>query len=345
MDKDGTIYVADTMNHCIRLIDAQGAVTTFAGTPGQSGYADGAPHMAQFHEPSGLHISETGALYVADSANHSIRKIENGLVTTVAGAPGETERGYPQGGYIDGGNGAARFNFPRDVASLPDGSLLVADSMNHAVRRITADSTTTLVGGSLADQYYRSAENLKLTRPEGIHVDGETLYISDTLNNRVVAVPLSERILQGRPSREAMLQTTGISTTSVYAYHGDIRVFIGDTRVDMGRVAPWNTEDRVYVPIRPLFEALGAEVALNERTDVLTIKVKEYETYLEMDRDYFILKGVAVTTAEEIIRLFPYTFEWFPEFSLIALQIPPDLHVTPNSQLPTPNSQLPTPNS
>ena len=322
---DGSIYVADTMNHCIRRIDTRGNVALLAGVPGQSGYEDGASGQAMFNEPSGLYLSDDGALYVADSANHSIRKIENGTVTTIAGQPGEIDRGYPQGGYIDGNNSIARFNFPRDVTMLPDGSLLVADSMNHAVRRITPDATTTLVGGGVADQYYKSAENLKISRPEGIHADRGTLYISDTLNNRVVAVPLTERILQGRPSRETMLQTTGISTTSRYAYHGEIRVFIGKSRVDMGRVPPWNSAEQVYVPIRPLFEALGAEVMLNERTNILTIKIHEYETYLDLDRDYFILRGAAVTTTDEIIRLFPYTFEWFPEYNLIALNVPPDL--------------------
>ena len=325
VDKDGVIYVADTLNHCIRRIDLLGNVTLYAGTPGQSGFRDGELHQSQFYEPSGLYVTEDGTLYVADSANHSIRRIKDGLVYTVAGEPGEIYRGYPLGGYIDGNNSDARFNFPRDVSMMPDGTLLVADSMNHAVRKITPDVTVTLVGGGTADQYYKSAENLKLTRPEGIYTDGETMYISDTLNNRVVAVPLTGRILQGRPSRETMLQTTGISTTSRYAYHGEIRVFIGNTRVDMGRVSPWNTDDHIFVPIRPLFEALGAEVTLNERTNILTIKIKEYETLLVLNNGYFILKGVAVTTAEEIIRLFPYTFEWFPEFNLIALNVPVDL--------------------
>jgi len=327
MCPDGYIYVADTLNHVIRRIDSDGNVSLFAGSPKESGFANGSLAEALFFEPTGLNIDANGVIYVADSANHAIRMIENGNVYTVAGRPGDINRftGYPQGDYIDGSNEHARFNFPRDIALMPNGDLLVADSLNHVIRMITPEGTRTIAGNGMAGQFYASAENLKLTRPEGIYTNGQTLYISDSYNNRVLAVPLTERILDGRPSRDQMLVDTGISTASRYSYQGDIRVFIGDRWVDMGRVAPWNTADAIYVPIRPLFEALDADVTIDERSNILTVKIQEWETVLALDIDYFILRGVAVTTIEEIERLFPHTFEWFPEFSTIALHIPGDL--------------------
>jgi len=330
MSPDGYIYVTDTLNHTIRRIDGEGNVIVFAGTPEVSGYMDGSLDEALFFEPHGIYIDSNGIIYIADSANHAIRKIENGIVTTVAGKPGEINRltGYPEGGYIDGENAIAEFNFPRDVSIMdnPQGDfLLVADSMNHAIRVITPTETFTLVGNGMADQFYASAENLRMTEPSGVVTDGETLFISDTSNNRVLAVPLNERILAGRPSRERLLADTELTTDSRYAYTGDIRVFIGNERVDMGRVAPWNTVDSIFVPIRPLFETLGASVTVDERTDTLTISIQEQNTILELDIDYFILRGIAVTTIEEIERLFPYAIEWFPEFSLITIHIPIDL--------------------
>jgi len=327
MCPDGYIYVADTLNHCIRRIDSDGNVTLYSGVPQEMGFADGSILEARFYEPTGLYVNADGILYIADSANHAIRKIENGRVSTIAGRPGDIDRfaGYPQGDYIDGDNEHARFNFPRDIALMPNGDILVADSLNHAVRLISPEGTRTIAGNGMAGQFYASAENLRMTRPEGIYTDGETLYISDSYNNRVLSVPLTERILEGRPSRNQMLVDTGISTSSRYSYQGDIRVFIGGQWVDMGRVAPWNTADAIYVPIRPLFEALGATVSLDERTHLLTISIQEWDTVLALDVDYFILRGVAVTTIEEIERLFPHTFEWFPEFSTIALHVPSDL--------------------
>ncbi len=321
VDKDGLIYIADTMNHCIRRLDLAGNVALYAGAPGEAGYAGGPLLQARFNEPSGLCFSPEGELYVADAANHAIRKISNGEVSTAAG--------YPESGFLDGDNASARFNYPRDVTVLKDGSIAVADSMNHAVRLLSAESTRSLAGNGVAGKYYGSVENLKLSRPEGICADEEFLYISDTLNNRVVAVPLTERFLAGRLSQDAMLAATGLSTESKYAYKGDIRVYIGGDRVDMGRVQPWNTGEHIFVPIRPFFEALGAIVTMNDETHVLSITIADKDTVLTLDKDYFILRGVAVTTYDEIVRLFPYTFEWFDEFSLICVDIPTDLAEEP----------------
>jgi DNA-binding beta-propeller fold protein YncE len=121
MCPDGYIYVADTMNHALRLIDPAGNVTLLAGSPGVSGFMDGPISEALFFEPSGLYLTPDGrVLYIADAANHAIRKIENGTVTTIAGQPENFNRftGYFEGGYVDGPNNEARFNFPRDITLL-----------------------------------------------------------------------------------------------------------------------------------------------------------------------------------------------------------------------------------
>ena len=330
MCPNGYIYVADTMNHVIRQICPSGNVSLFAGLPNQSGYSDGFLLEARFFEPSGLYITSDGSiLYIADAANHKIRAIimEDGEVITVAGQRGEPIRfsNYFEGGFVDGSNENAMFNSPRDIALLPDGSILVADSLNHAIRMITPEGTRTLVGGGMAGHFHDSAENLRITSPEGVTTDGETLYISDTMNNRVVAIPLTERVMAGRPSRRQMLEETGLTINSRFAFRGDIRVFLGNERVDMGRVAPWIRNESIFVPIRPLLESVGAGVYLNEQTGELSIIIDDTVTTLVRDVDYFILRGVMVTTFDEIVRLFPYTIEWFPELSLIVLYIPVDL--------------------
>ena len=324
---DGYIYVADTLNHVLRRIDRNGYVSLFAGIPLESGFYDGPLAEARFFEPSGLYITDGGVLYVADAANHAIRRVENGIVTTVAGRPGEPLRfsDYFEGAHKDGPNDEARFNFPRDVALLPDGSVLVADSLNHSIRLITQEGTRTILGGGAAGRFYHSAENLRFTRPKGVATDGETLFISDTMNNRVLAVPLSERVLAGRPSRSQMLADTGLTIDSRFAFRGDIRVFLGERRVDMGRVQPWLSGDTVFVPLRPFLEAMGAGVYLDELTGELSIYIGDTVTTLVKDVGYFILRGVMVTTLGEITRLFPYTVEWFPELSLITMFVPRDL--------------------
>jgi len=324
---DGYIYVADTMNHVLRLVSPRGEVTLLAGAPGVGEFADGALTDARFFEPSGLYLTADGVLYIADAGNHAIRRMENGTITTIAGEPGEINRftGYHEGGYTDGPNDIARFNFPRDIALLPNGYILVADSLNHSIRLITPTATRTLVGGGRADSFALSVENLSLSRPEGIATDGENIFISDSTNNRVISVPLTPRVMTGRLSRYDMLAGTGVSTRSRFAYRGDIRVFVGDERVNFGRVHPWITAEAIYIPIRPFLEALGARVELDERTNRLSIYIADTVTILERGSDYFILRGVMVTTMDEMMRLFPYTLEWFPDLSLIALDIPADL--------------------
>jgi hypothetical protein len=201
----------------------------------------------------------------------------------------------------------------------------VADSLNHAIRLIEYGATRTLLGSGLAGHFHDSTENLRLTRPEGIATDGELLYISDTMNNRVLAVPLTERVMRGRPSRTYMLTATGLSVNSRFTFRGDVRVFLGENRVDMGRVQPWVAGDAIFVPIRPFMEALGAAVILDENTGILSVIIDNQVTLLVRDVDYFILRGVMVTTLQELTRLFPYIIEWFPELNLITLYIPYDL--------------------
>ena len=89
MDSSGNVFVADTLNHTIRKITAAGVVTTFAGSAGISGFADGSGNVARFNSPFGLTLDGAGNLYVADYDNHAIRKITPaGDVTTLLGVGG-----------------------------------------------------------------------------------------------------------------------------------------------------------------------------------------------------------------------------------------------------------------
>ncbi|MEQ1504306.1 MAG: hypothetical protein ABMB14_18845 [Myxococcota bacterium] len=136
---DGWLYVADRENSAIRRIDpATGEVTTVAGT-GTRGYSgDGGPAVdAALSGPLGLDMGPDGALYVADSENNVIRKIDvDGIITTVAGIPGE----YPKDFAADGGDGGppleARFNWPNDVLVTPTGDVYVVDTFDDRVRVI-----------------------------------------------------------------------------------------------------------------------------------------------------------------------------------------------------------------
>jgi sugar lactone lactonase YvrE len=135
MDKDGAVVVADTRNSRIRLVSPIGHTSTLAGST--AGFQDGPATTAQFNAPSGVAVGPDGAVYVADTGNHRIRRILSGTVTTVAGGPS---------GMRDGPAATALFDGPAAIVidtSIPgESALLIADSGNRRIRRLRLGSAT-----------------------------------------------------------------------------------------------------------------------------------------------------------------------------------------------------------
>jgi hypothetical protein len=142
-DRAGGVYIADTLNNLIRRLDRDGSVTTAAGT-GKTGNTDGAALSAEFNGPTGLAF-HNGALYIADTGNHRVRKLEDGIVSTVAGVNFvEQEPDFFNGEAVDGPLSIAKFSSPMGVAVGFDASLLVTDSSGGAIRRIAGGEVTTV---------------------------------------------------------------------------------------------------------------------------------------------------------------------------------------------------------
>ena len=132
--KNGDIYVADSGNHTIRVIS--GGYTSFvSGKPGTSGFVDGVGSVARFYSPKGICIDNSGNIYVADFANHAVRKVSmRGDVLTVAGVVGAPASGDAVG---QGNNYTATFDSPWGVAVDPEGNVYVLDSGNNKIKKIT----------------------------------------------------------------------------------------------------------------------------------------------------------------------------------------------------------------
>jgi sugar lactone lactonase YvrE len=182
VDGPGNVYVADLGNNTIRKITPNGIVTTLAGTPGQSGGADGTGGTAQFDFPYGLAADAAGNIYVADLGNDTIRKITpDGAVTTLAGAAG-------QSGSADGAGNAARFNGPSGVAVDGAGNVYVADTDNDIIREITPGGTVTTLAG-VAGQFGGTdgtGSAALFGFPGGVAVDGAgNLYAADSGNSTI----------------------------------------------------------------------------------------------------------------------------------------------------------------
>ncbi|MEK6978229.1 MAG: SMP-30/gluconolactonase/LRE family protein [Candidatus Hydrothermarchaeota archaeon] len=172
----GTIYVADTGNHRIKSIGPDGKVTPLAG--GFEGYTEGVGTKASFRKPRDV-VASGGVLYVADTGNNRIRRIDQDtVVSTLAGdsAPG----------YADGQGKAARFFNPQSVALDSAGNIYVADTGNHKIRRITPDGTVTTIAGSWRGYADGPAEEAKFDNPGGLALDSAgNIYVADTGNHKI----------------------------------------------------------------------------------------------------------------------------------------------------------------
>jgi len=174
---DGNLVVADSCNHCIRLVTPQGQVSTLAGT-GKKGYKDGNGTDAQFNEPFGVAVETNGNILVSDKLNHCIRKITpQGQVSTMAGSGKK--------GYQDGEGTDAQFNEPCGVAVDEAGRVVLADRANHRIRLITSQGqVSTLAGTGKGGLLEGEGTEAQFNRPTGLAVDRDgNVIVADTDNH------------------------------------------------------------------------------------------------------------------------------------------------------------------
>jgi serine/threonine protein kinase len=173
VDSAGDVFVADKSNFTIRQITPTGRVSTFAGFPGIPGDADGPGSYARFGDVHGIAVDSAGNVYVADTGNNAIRKINSfGMVRTLAGMAGRA-------GDADGVGNNARFSNVQSVAVGDLGSIYVLDG--DLIRKITPGGVvTTLPNTSLSNDHGRTIH------PTSIAVDGTgNLYLVEGMNNVV----------------------------------------------------------------------------------------------------------------------------------------------------------------
>jgi sugar lactone lactonase YvrE len=205
VNSQGDVFIADTYNNRVVKVTPQGQVVTVAGD-GVAGYSgDGRlAAFAELNEPTGLAVDAKGNLYIADSANNVMRRVDakTGIITTVAGDYAADKANGGLGGFSGDGGPAtsAQLNDPQGVALDAAGDLFIADTFNNAIREVTpAGIISTVVNSASAGGGIPSAGGessgkaptaSRLNTPYGVAIDQSTdaLYIADTNNSKIAEV-------------------------------------------------------------------------------------------------------------------------------------------------------------
>jgi alpha-tubulin suppressor-like RCC1 family protein/sugar lactone lactonase YvrE len=186
VDASGNLFIADTGNNVIRKVDTNGIITTVTGNYNNGGSYGGDGTNATnagLNGPDGVAVDTSGNLFIADTGNNVIRKVDtNGIITTVAGGGND--------GLGDGTNATnASLNWPFGVVVDASGNLFIADTDNSVIRKVDTNGIITTVAGNYnAGRSYDgdggAATNASLYWPRGVVVDASgNLFIADTDNN------------------------------------------------------------------------------------------------------------------------------------------------------------------
>ncbi|MDF2718454.1 MAG: copper amine oxidase [Paenibacillus sp.] len=278
IDSKGNLYVSDSGNQLIRYVDlTSNTVTTVAGSTSvqyakselyvSGDFADGAAAQAKFNFPRGLALTPDGGLLIADSLNHSIRYLKDGVVKTIAGE----KDGY--GGSADGTERNAELHHPSDVAVLGDGSLLVADAYNNKIRKIdfyelpagiTADGTIKVVYGNKKIEFDAQPELSNDRTMVPVRIITEALGF---------AVKFDEN---PQTTEQTVDLSKGDATVRLTIGKAEVQKIVknGSTTTKTIDAAPYIKEDRTYVPVRFFAEELGLDVQWDNATRTVILRDK-----------------------------------------------------------------------
>lgn len=184
------------------------SLTLYAGQPEDQGSGDAARLQARFYAPGGVAVASNGDVYVADSGNHTIRRIAAaGAVSTVAGTPGMR-------GATDGLGAAARFNVPSALCIGRDGRIYVADTYSSTIRRIDPSGAVTTLAGAAGDKGAADGDGpaARFNLPQGIAVDSDgNVYVADTYNDTIRMISPAGHVttLAGQPGQKGFADGPG----------------------------------------------------------------------------------------------------------------------------------------
>ncbi|MDP8245384.1 MAG: S8 family serine peptidase [Candidatus Hinthialibacter antarcticus] len=282
VDDDGSIYIADTLNNRIRKVLPDGTIITVAGNGLQGVDVDGIPATeSRLFQPAGVFVDADGVIYIADTRNHQVRKVDvDGTIFLVAGS------GQPQ---LSGDGGPAiegRLRNPEGVAVDPFGNIYIADTGNHVIRRVNVKGIISTVAGTGAEGFFGEgieALNADLDSPNFVFVeqDGD-LYIADAGNQRVRFVDMPQFVsanagpdLVTYIGNPISIQGNATGGTGNVSFSWEV---LSGANLDVGQFTSADTAQTTFVPTASGTYVLRL-VAEDEQTasaDSVTVLVNDF---------------------------------------------------------------------
>ena len=257
-DAAGNFYVIETLNHTVRKISAAGDVTTVAGLAGVTGSSNGTGSAARFNWPEGIAVDAAGVIYVADTLNHTIRKITTDRqVSTLAGSAGLT-------GSTNGTGSAARFDTPTALAIGPDGNIYVADLWN-GIRKVTPAGVVTTF-------------TTAVSKPAGLAFDtGGDLYVAERTGTSTIKRVTAAAAVSTVPGTTVAAEYAGVAVAN-----GTIFVTLDD-EIDLvnnglfthagtsqkGSADGTGTNARLWAPAQMTVDNAGSLIVADTRNNTI----------------------------------------------------------------------------
>jgi len=291
MDSEGRLYVADTLNNCIRVISKNGSARTLAFTPDQKTLTS-----AKLNEPSDLLFDDKGTLYILDSGNQAVKCVKDGVISLVAGSVNDVnlETGYVNTGLVNGTAKEARFDFPKGFVMDSRGNIFIADSWNHAIRVITTDGNVATYSGAIFSGNTKGdIKEARFNTPTGIVIRNNALVVSDMWNNEIKEIPIDYNDISFGITAEALKALIDpAQTTEAWTF------WKAHKKVDFDK--PIVKEDGIYyLPFKAVMMHYGYEISWDATSrqvlyakddlggfidDSVGMKLYENNSYLSVDQ-------------------------------------------------------------
>lgn len=332
VDIAGNVWIAEIGNHLVRRITPQGIVTTFVGTAGEEGEAEGIGTGAHLHTPLGITGDLAGNLYLSEFGTQGIRRIEpSGQTTRMAGKPGPDISSRQ--GSDDGQGLAASFRHPRGLAADSAGNVYIADAGNNLIRKMTpAGSVSTVAGLSpekSAGYHDAPGSEARFRNPVAIAATAEGVaYVADVGNHviRKIAPDGTVSTWAGKPGEAGYANGTAsearFDQPHALALDKDGNLYVADANNAVRRITPEGT----------VSNATGPDASFS-RTGVLAV-APDGSVYAT--DSYFTPYGAGRTALRKISTTGEVTTvrsEFWPHSSIAGMAFTPDgtLYLTDTS--------------